>query len=108
MYPRRFSPYRLLRDALGRPWRLPRALQRGIGWTVGVPLWAAFKLWEPLRGPRRRGLREIVFMLHDNLTPEFQHRRRPEELVQQLRALGCTDVRTLPPDTGVVATAGSS
>jgi SAM-dependent methyltransferase len=106
VYPRRFSPYRALRDALGRSWRLPRHVRQSIAWAAGVPLWAAFKLWEPLRGTRRRGLREVVFMLHDNLAPEFQHRRRPDELVERLRALGCTDVRSVPPDTGVVATVG--
>ena len=104
IYPERFSPYRLLRDVLVRPYRFPRRVQRAICWGAGVPLWAAFKVWEPVRGPRRRSLREIVFMLHDNLAPEFQHRRRPEDMIAHLRALGCSDVRSVPPDTGVVAT----
>ena len=105
MYPRGFSPYRLLRDLLVRPSRLPHWLQMSLCWTFGVPLHAAFKLYEPLRGPRRRSLREVVFMLHDNLTPEFQHRRTPQELETAFRALGF-DTRCVLPASGVVGLKG--
>ena len=104
IYPRTFSPYRALRDVLVRPSALPLGVQRAIEWTVGLPLWAAFKMWEPLRGPRRRSLREVVFMLHDNLAPEFQHRRSEAQLSDCLRRLGYTDVRAVGPPTGLVGT----
>jgi ubiquinone/menaquinone biosynthesis C-methylase UbiE/uncharacterized protein YbaR (Trm112 family) len=104
VYPRSFSPYRLLRDVLVQPHRLPLGVQRTIEWTTGVPLWAAFKIWEPLRGPRRRSLGEVVFTMHDNLAPPFQHRRHPAEMAAALEALGFTDVRALDPATGIVGT----
>ena len=104
IYPRRFSPYRLLRDVLVRPHALPLAIQRSIEWGIGTPLWMAFKLWEPLRGPRRRSWREVIFQIHDNLAPEFQHRRTPAQMAACFQKLGYADIRTSEPDTGVTAT----
>ena len=103
-YPRSFSPYRLVRDVLVRPDRLPLGVQRAIEWTVGVPLWLAFKLHEPLRGRRRRSLGEVIFTLHDNLAPPYQHRLRPDEAVAMFERHGYVDVRAMPPWTGVVGT----
>jgi SAM-dependent methyltransferase len=103
MYPRGFSPYRFVRDLLLRSCRYPPAVQQALCWMFGVPLHAAFKLYEPLRGPRRRSLREVVFMLHDNLTPEFQHRRTPGELAADFALLGYT-TRALDPPVGIVGT----
>jgi SAM-dependent methyltransferase len=104
VYPRTFSPYRLIRDVLVRPDRLPLGVQRSIEWVAGVPLWAAFKIWEPLRGSRRRSLGEVIFTLHDNLAPPNQHRRRPAEMASALQRLGYTHVQALPPHTGIVGT----
>ena len=106
IYPRRFSPYRLLRDALVRPHALPLVVQRGIEWGVGTPLWLAFKVWEPFRGSRRRSWREVVFQIHDNLAPEFQHRRTPAEMAACFREMGYVDIRPSPPETGITATKG--
>jgi SAM-dependent methyltransferase len=112
IYPRRFSPYRLVRDILMRPYKLPRALQWLLCWGLGLPLFVAFKFWEGFHGPRRRTLREVVFMLHDNLTPEFQHRYAPEEMAALFIRLGFVDVKLLDPPVGVVGrrrgAAGSS
>ncbi len=104
LYPRSFSPYRLLRDVLVRPYLLPHSVQQSLCWIFGVPLHAAFKLYEPFRGPRRRSLREVVFMLHDNLTPQYQHRRHPDELVAEFRRLGYADARSLAFPVSVVGT----
>lgn len=104
IYPKRFSPYRLLRDVLVRPHALPLAVQRSIEWGIGTPLWLAFKLWEPLRGPRRRSWREVIFQIHDNLAPEFQHRRTPAQMAACFRKLGYADIRPSPPETGITAT----
>jgi len=101
IYPRRFSPYRAMRDLLLRSHRLPRAVQRTLEWGLAVPLWATFKLWEPLRGPRRRSLREVVFQLHDNLTPPYQHRRSVEEVMSSFARLGYENVHALGPLVGV-------
>lgn len=101
IYPRRFSPYRLARDLLhGNYARWPR-LQGFTEWSLGLPLHATFKLYEPFRGRRRRSLREVRFMLRDNLAPEHQHRRTPEELRRSLEGLGYTDVQESLPETGV-------
>lgn len=104
VYPRQFSPYRFVRDILLRPYRFPRALQRGLCWFLGIPLFIGFKLWEPLHGPRRRSLREVVFMLNDNLTPEFQHRFTAQQLSREFEKLGCVEVGLLDPPVGVVGT----
>jgi uncharacterized protein YbaR (Trm112 family)/protein-L-isoaspartate O-methyltransferase len=104
IYPRTFSPYRLLRDVLVRPARFPLALQRAIEWTVGVPLWAAFKLYERGHGPRRRSLREVLFMLHDNLAPEYQHRRSPAEMARSFARTGYRDIAECGQETGIVGT----
>jgi SAM-dependent methyltransferase/uncharacterized protein YbaR (Trm112 family) len=104
IYPRRFSPYRAVRDVLVRPYQLPGSVQRAVGWAVGVPLWMAFKLYEPLSGPRRRSLHEVRFMIHDNLAPEFQHRRRSGEIEAAFHRLGYVAVKSSAPPTGVVAT----
>jgi SAM-dependent methyltransferase len=103
-YPRSFSPYRLLRDVLVRPYHLPHPVQQSLCWGLGAPLYAAFKLWEPFHGPRRRALREVVFMLHDNLVPEFQHRRTPAELARDFETLGFVDVHPVGPPVGVTGT----
>lgn len=108
IYPRRFSPYRLLRDVLVRPHALPPTVQRGIEWSVGSALWLAFKPWEPLRGPRRRSWREVVFQIHDNLVPEFQHRRTAAEMTACFEKLGYAGIRPSPPDTGITATKGGA
>jgi SAM-dependent methyltransferase len=103
-YPTSFSPYRFVRDALVQPWRLPLAAQRSIEWMAGVPLWAAFKIFERMRGPRRRSLGEVIFTLHDNLAPPFQHRRSPDAFAAAFRALGYRDVHALDPPSGIVGT----
>jgi SAM-dependent methyltransferase len=108
IYPRRFSPYRLARDFLRRADRLPVAAQRAIETAAGAPLWAAFKLWEIGHPGRRRSYREVRFMLHDNLAPEFQHRREPQEMAAEFEKLGYVDVRALDPPTGIVGTKGAS
>jgi len=108
LYPRTFSPYRLVRDLLVRPDRLPHPVQQALCWGFGVPLHAAFKIYEPFRGPRRRSLREVVFMLHDNLTPEFQHRSTPQQLMADFTDLGYTGVHATGPSTGVVGTKKNS
>jgi len=101
IYPRRFSPYRALRDLLPRLHRLPGALQRMLEWSLAVPIWAAFKFCEPLRGPRRRSLREVVFQVHDNLAPPYQHRRSVEEVMSSLARLGYVNVQAHAPLVGV-------
>ena len=102
IYPRSFSPYRLLRDLLFRPYRFPPTMQHALCWILGVPLYTAFKPWEIFRGPRRRGLREVVFMLHDNLTPQYQHRRTVSEFTQDFEQLGYTEVHALDPPVGII------
>jgi len=116
IYPPSFSPYRLTRDVFAGSYRWPHALQVAASWGVGLPLHAAFKAYElsptagrdsnrgSRRAPRRRSLREVVFMLHDNLVPQYQHRATPAELGAEFERLGFTAVRHAEPATGIVGT----
>jgi SAM-dependent methyltransferase len=104
IYPRSWSPYRWMRDLLPVVRRMPVGAQRALEKVLGVPLWAAFKLYEPGRGARRRSLDEVLFMLHDHLAPEYQHRCTPDELAAAFARLGYQDLRHLRPDTGVAGT----
>ncbi len=116
IYPPSFSPYRLTRDVCVGSYRWPRALQVAASWGVGLPLHAAFKAYElstasgrdanrgSRRAPRRRSLREVVFMLHDNLVPQYQHRATPAALAAEFEGLGFTAVRHAEPATGIVGT----
>lgn len=104
VYPRVFNPYRALRNLLVKPYRLPLRVLRAVEWTAGIPFWLAFKMCELLLGARRRSLGEVLFNLHDNLAPEHQHRRRPDEIEAAFAALGYVDVQAIGPPTGVVGT----
>lgn len=103
-YPRTFSPYRLLRDVLIQPYRFPAGLHSALEWGLGLPLWAAFKLYEPLRGRRRRSLREVRFQLHDNFVPQYQHRRTPAQVAATLAGMGYVDIAAVGQATGVAGT----
>jgi SAM-dependent methyltransferase len=105
LYPPGFNAYRFVRDLLPFAWRLPGRLLVLLCRVLAAPLWLAARI----RGWRRpggsRGYREVVFGLHDNLSPRWQSRHAVDELVSWYHAAGFVEIRPVGPATGVLGCA---
>ncbi|WKZ19241.1 MAG: methyltransferase domain-containing protein [Candidatus Jettenia sp. CY-1] len=83
LYPKyKFSPYRLARDLLWKPYLLPLPLLYSLSWLFAISSYGVFRVHGLLGGKEhRQKLKTIVFGFFDNLSPEFQHRHSKEEVV---------------------------
>ncbi len=102
LYPRDFNAYRFVRRFLPLTWALPSWLMMVLCRLLAGPLWVAARIRGWLRPGGARTWRQIVFGLHDNLSPRYQSRHTNDELSSWFHCAGLEGVRPTGPATGVV------
>lgn len=100
LYPKyKFSPYRLARDLLWKPYILPLPILYVLSWSFAIPLYVGVVL---VKGKRhRQNLMSTVFAFFDNLSPEFQQRHTKEEVLNWFSLHNYNEVKIIS-DLGVV------
>lgn len=102
VYPNyKFSPFRLARDLLWKPYLLPFRAIYALSWLFAVPVFCAARIRRLLGGGRKiHTLRYIAFGFFDNLSPQFQHRHSKEDVLGWFASCGYREIK-LSSDLGV-------
>jgi len=76
-----FTPYRLTRKLLYKPYLLPPAALYALSWGLAAPLYFFFKMRRlAMPGKNRQQMDSIAFSFYDVLSPEFMHYHSEEEV----------------------------
>jgi SAM-dependent methyltransferase len=76
-----FTPYRLARKLLYKPYLLPPAALYALSWGLAAPLYFFFRMRRlAMPGKNRQQMDSIAFSFYDVLSPEFMHFHSEEEV----------------------------